>query len=116
MVSIPPAQNNTDSNNIHAGQAWTVATAAIDDEADEMCSDYAKVLSDHFLMRQHAREYVEWFQGALMAACGLNEPRAESSHLGKSGSTYWTLREHEQARRFFEEALMINRRLGDRQG
>ncbi|MBN1513069.1 MAG: tetratricopeptide repeat protein [Phycisphaerae bacterium] len=103
--------------NIEAGQTWSAAQAAEDDEAARLCSSYPGVGVHCLALRQHPRhERIPWLEAAVQAARRLEDRKAEGVHLGNLGTAYTDLGEVRRAIEFHEQQLVIVREIGDRRG
>lgn len=102
-----------DANHIRAGQVWAASHVEVDNNAAQLCSDYAKGGSLHGL-RLHPRERIQWLLAAYIASQKIRDRRGEGSHLASIGICYMTLGDTLRAVDYFKQALVISREIGDR--
>jgi len=103
--------------NIEAGQTWSAAQAAENDEAARLCCDYPNAGVYCLALRQHPRhERIPWLEAAVKAARRLEDRKAEGNHLGSLGIAYKNLGEPRRAIELYEQCLIIHREIGDRRG
>lgn len=99
--------------NIQVGQKWASENKSKSDEIAKICISFAgagSVLN----LRLHPREYIEWLEVALVAACSMKDQNAEASHLVNFGSTYLNLSEYQKAIEYYARGLKISREIGNR--
>ena len=104
----------TESKNIHAGQAWAAGHASDDDRAVALCDEYPDAGVYILNLRLHPPEWIAWLQAALAAARRLARRQTEAFHLGNLGLAYSDMGEPRRAIKFHMQALEIAREIGDR--
>ena len=102
--------------NIEAGQEWTAARFADDEQAAHLCNWYPGAGVYVLSLRQHPRDFIRWHEAALLAAGQLKDHASEGRHLGNLGNAYANLGETRRAIEFYEQRLVIAREIGDRRG
>jgi len=102
--------------NIDVGQAWAAEHAEKDHRALELCDDYPTWCYYVLPLRQHPRQRIAWLEIALYAARMLERRQAVGWHLGNLGIAYDYLGEYRRAIEYHEQALAIDKEIGDRQG
>jgi len=109
--------------NIKVGHAW--AKSAIRSEILNK-SDFKLIMNMsnsygnsgvHILdLRLHPLDKISWFETGLVAARMMKYRNAEGTALGNLGAAYSQLSETRKAIKFHNQALMINREIGDKSG
>jgi tetratricopeptide (TPR) repeat protein len=111
---------NEERDHIAAGQAWAAARQARDqardDEAAQLCIEYADAGAYVLSLRLHPREQIRWLENQLAAARRLQRRLMEGNALGNLGLAYADLGETRKAIVFYEQGLFIDREIGDRRG
>jgi tetratricopeptide (TPR) repeat protein len=105
---------DTEWTNIQAGHSWVAAHLQDDDAAAEWCWKYSNAGAYCLSLRQHPRETIGWLKLALVATLRLKRPEWESSTLGNLGIAYHQLGEYQRALSYHQQALAIDKTLGDR--
>jgi len=102
--------------NIEAGQRWSVAGAAENDEAAKLCSHYGGQGNHVRNLRQRPRERIGWIEAAVGGARRINDRAAEGVHVGNLGLAYFYLGEIRRAIEYYDQHVAIAREIHDRQG
>ena len=102
--------------NIEAGQAWTAARSASDEQAARLCNEYPNAGAYILSLRQYPRDSIRWLEVALRAARKLGNRQSEGNRLGSLGLAYAKLNEIRKAIDYYGKALTISRELGGRRG
>ncbi|HMD90024.1 MAG TPA: tetratricopeptide repeat protein [Anaerolineaceae bacterium] len=103
-------------DNIQSGQRWAAEQADKDQQAGQLCSDYAGQGNYCRSLRLHSRQQIDWLQSGLAAARRLGDRNNEGAALGNLALTYARLGEPHRAIAYHEQALQIFREIGDRLG
>jgi tetratricopeptide (TPR) repeat protein len=100
-----------------AGFAWAAQrTAESDNDAAELCCDYANRSPYVRELRQHAQDRIAWLEQVVQAARRRNNPNAEGVALGNLGLAYVDLGQPQRAIDFYQQQLAIALEIGDRRG
>jgi len=102
--------------NIEAGQEWSAARAAENDEAARLCMRYPDGCAHCLALRLAPAERIPWMESGLAAARRLKDREAEGIHLGNLGNAYRHLGDARRAIEYSEQQLEIDREIGDRRG
>jgi len=119
--------------NIQKAQTWAVAVSEKDSEAAKICVEFSYAGPNCIELRQPLDKRIEWHETAWNALQHLKKYQAakqqgapivlqEGAHSGEGyvftnlGSAYLDQGETHKAIEFFEKALEINRKFGDRDG
>ena len=100
--------------NIEAGWAWAESLIAEDEQAAQLCLDYAGAGRYVLTLRQHPRDQIKRAEGQLTAARRLKNRQHEGAALGNLGIAYAMLGETIKAIEFHNEYLTFAREMGDR--
>jgi tetratricopeptide (TPR) repeat protein len=102
--------------NIAAGQRWAAALIDKDDKATKLSMDYYNYGWDVLNLRLHSREKLLWAEVSLKAARLLKHKQKEGDALNNLGLAYADLGEMHKAIEFYEQALLIDREIGNQEG
>jgi tetratricopeptide (TPR) repeat protein len=101
---------------IDAGWDWALTYAGTVD-GDALLGDYVNATASIGDLRYDARcERIPKLEAALAAARRQTDRRSEGAWLGNLGNAYASLSEVRRAIELYEQALIIKRAIGDRQG
>src|SRR5205085_8734262 len=101
--------------NIQTAQAWASSQADDDDEAASLCSSFSRAGASLLNLRLPLAERLRWIERGLFSAKRLGQRQEEGYHLMDLGMAYAARGEIRRAVEFHEQALQIQRELGDRQ-
>ena len=101
--------------NILAGQAWAAKSMEKDPSAAEICMSFPDAGVYVLDLRLHPRHKIAWLENGLEAARELKDRSMEEGvHMGNLGLAYAFLGEPRKAIEYYEQALAIARKIGDR--
>ncbi|HEY9152690.1 MAG TPA: NB-ARC domain-containing protein [Anaerolineales bacterium] len=105
---------DTDWVNIEAARRWTVSKMNNSEDAASLCNYTMFIYC--LDLRLHPLKKISWLNASLEASRLLKDKEGEGIHLGNLGKTYAELSEVRKAIEFYEQALAIDREIGNRRG
>jgi tetratricopeptide (TPR) repeat protein len=100
--------------NIQVGQSRVERLIRENRNAAYFCLDYTNAGANILPLRLTSSERIKWLEAAINAAHQLQDPEAESWHIGNIGRIYESRGEPRRAIELYRQAILINRKFGDR--
>jgi tetratricopeptide (TPR) repeat protein len=104
-----------EQSNIRAGQNWSNEHGGESESLAQLCSNYAGTGS-LLGLRLHPYERIRWIQSGLEGSRLAHNRNDEGVHLSNLANAYADLGETRKAIEYHEQALKIDREIGDQSG
>ena len=104
----------SDWMNMAAGQAWAALNIDRNEQAAQLCREYATRAPYFHLIKNDPTELVRWLEAAVRADRRLSDKRTEAVDLGLLGGVQLLVGDLRNATKSRERALSLSRDIGDR--